>query len=148
MILDQIFLEGAEVRVCYSNTLYNLHIVPTLFREAANLIDSGDSFPTIFLKDSQHVVWFESDNDVIAFIVFDLKYNDNPMAFIYFSWVNPKFRGKGIRSSIQHYFEEVCKKADVHFISSQTFVKNAEIDKAYDKIGLVPLVYLRFKKLK
>jgi GNAT superfamily N-acetyltransferase len=148
MIIDQIFLEGIEISVCYSKTLYNLPIVPTLFREAAELIDSGNSFPTVFLKNSQSVIWFESSNDVIAFIVFDLKYDDNPMAFIYFSWVNPKFRGKGIRSMIQSYFEEICKKENVFIISSQTFVKNEEIDKAYDKIGLVPLVYLRFKKLK
>lgn len=148
MILDQIFIDGTEVRVCYSNTLFNLHIVPTLFREAAALIDSGNSPPRVFLNDSQSVVWFECDTDVIAFIVFDLTINNTPVAFIYFSWVNPKFRGKGIRTSIQHYFEDVCKKEGIFYISSHTSIKNAEIDKSYDKIGLVPHMYVRFKKLK
>ena len=148
MILDQITIKDKTVAVCYSNTLYNIPIVPTLLREAATLIDSGNAFPTIFLKDSQSVIWFEDDEDVVAFIVFENYIEGRQSCFIHFSWVNPKHRGNGIRSLIQEYLEDICKKNEIYVISTQTFVKNEKIDRSYEKIGLLPLTYMRYKKLK
>lgn len=147
MLIDQLFLEGSEIRVCHSDTLYNLNIVPTIFREAAVLIDSGNAFPAIFLKNTYGAVWFENDQDVVSFIVYEPNYIDNPVTHIHFSWVNPKFRGKGVRSLIQRYFEDICKQNKNYVISSQTFVHNKEVDRSYDKIGLRPLTYMRYKKL-
>ena len=148
MIIDQIQLNEKTVSVCYSKTLYNIPIVPTLLREAATLIDSGNAFPTIFLKDSQSVIWFENDEDVVAFIVFENYIEGRPSCFIHFSWVNPKYRGHGVRSLIQTYLEDDCKKNEIYVISTQTFVKNESIDRSYEKIGLKPLTYMRYKRLK
>jgi GNAT superfamily N-acetyltransferase len=148
VLIDQIFIDNTPVSVYYSKKLYNVKIVPTILRNAAELIDTGNAFPTIFLNDNQSVIWFENDKDVLSFIVFDLFVDGKPSCYIQFSWVNPKFRGKGIRTEIQRYLEDVCKENEVYIISTQTFVKNESIDKSYDKIGLKPLTYLRYKMLK
>jgi GNAT superfamily N-acetyltransferase len=148
MLLDQVILKGKNASVWYSDTLYNIPIVPTILREAANLIDSGNAFPTVFLKDSHSVIWIEDDEDVISFIVFENFIDGRPSCFIHFSWVNSKYRGNGIRSIIQTYLEDICKKNKIYIISTQTFVKNESIDRSYEKIGLMPLAYMRYKKLK
>jgi len=148
MLLDKIFIKGIESSVYHSGTLYNLPIVPTLLKDAASLIETGNAFPTIFLKNNQDIIWIENNEDVISFIVFDKMVDEKPICHIHFSWVNSKHRGNGIRSIIQNYLETFCIKNNIFVISTQTFVKNKEIDKSYEKIGLNPVTYMRYKKLK
>lgn len=140
---------GKEVEIKRVDKLFSHPPICSFFlKQQSKLVSNGHALPTPQLDDTTSgAIFAEADGEILGHIVYN-HLEKRGQLWIVLSAVDESQRGRGIFTLMNKHFEELAKEKGCWYIASHIHVDNKIRLKSAEKVGMKPLFYFMFKRLK
>jgi len=138
---------GSPVTVFLASTIGESPVLPIFLREYANLIDAGYAQYSMVGNNRNKSVYAVMDNKIVAIMVYEIGEDITKTTWINFSFVDEKFRGRGIFKILHKCLEDCVKTAGSKKISSLIHIDNTTMLASAKSVGRLPVFYRTEKRI-
>ena len=116
-------------------------------KEYGALMAAGRAWPRMTATNKTKAIHVQIDEKIVGFITYELSLEWGT-CYIFFSWIDEKFRGRGIYKLMFAELEQLCRMSRCYKIHSDAHVDNVEIIEAHRAVGMQTVFYKNEKTIK
>ena len=146
-LTDKIDSTGVQVQINFAPTIGESPVLPVFLREYAKLMEQGYATYNLVSNNRSKAIYAVIDNKIIGIMVYDFAEDIVKTTWINFSFVDEKFRKRGIFKILHQVLEEQVKTAGSKKICSAVHVDNDTMLKSAKSVGRLPIFYRTEKQI-